>query len=66
MLKWEYKAIHWSVKELWNEDKAEKELNRLGAQGWELVSLVIGEIGPGSILTGKTSLVTMILKKPTE
>lgn len=43
-IRWEYKAINIEAKGIWNknmnEGKTVKELNKLGAEGWEVVASV--------------------------
>lgn len=39
---WEYKRVWWEG----GNDGIEGELNRLGAEGWELITMVFGGAGP--------------------
>ena len=39
---WEYKRVWWEG----GDGEIDGELNRLGAEGWELVTMVFGGAGP--------------------
>jgi hypothetical protein len=47
MPRWEYRLVLVSF----GDDEGEEELNRLGAEGWELVSIVprASSTGPGAV-----------------
>lgn len=60
MTKWQYKIVQFSERSFFSgqlkADKVEEELNKLGNQGWELVSLSSqGSMGASTVA---------ILKKP--
>ncbi len=62
MQEWEY-----NVTELYSDDNHEETLNTLGAQGWELVSVIPGaHIGSwsGNYQGGKIEESTFVFKRP--
>jgi hypothetical protein len=66
-MKWEYKAIKLDAEGFWisqghvNEAALEAEMNRLGSQGWELVSAFDTNRGGGG-----TRDVIAVFKRPAD
>lgn len=62
MKKFEYKTITMDAEGIFggkiNNEKLEKELNRLGSEGWELVSTVTS-----SVTYGKTAYIVSVFKR---
>jgi hypothetical protein len=59
MAKWEYKVINIRSEKYRLDPESAHEMNELGAQGWELVSIT-----SVNFKTGATDNIAMVFKRP--
>lgn len=68
MQKWRYKVVTHKTKKMLKEsgplDAISKELNDLGQEGWELVSVAPLSTTQGLDLGGSTKAYTFVFKRP--
>lgn len=64
---WEYTTFTWNSANIFNkEEDLENNLNKLGRQGWELVSATNTQFRCGETGTEQTDEVVFIFKRQTE
>jgi len=61
MVKWEYKIINIRSENYRLDPNSYPQLNKLGAEGWELVSIT-----SVNFKTGATDNIAMVFKRPME
>jgi len=66
-MRWEYKTYTWNSAYIFGkEEDLENALNKLGSQGWEVVSSTSLKFRCGDTGTEQTDEVIFLLKRPVE